>query len=245
MLHGSLSGRPLAAIDGKIEIDLTIRKRTTRAQRARRERREEQLRKVRLGVEPDDSDRWQVQCLLDVARPERRRGQQLWVRVRWLGGPDGDNPWQDSSVPIQWLADSRWTECARAMEALRYADHGGGQEPPAKAARRSSRLAQLTVPDTRASNATEHNDETKVAVVLGAHMLGQVDAGVPRTDGMATTLGRVQLGEMDAEIVDNMWEDWGLCNALDASLSCRQPWVPRGPMQGWLAQQHARAQRGT
>ena len=245
LLHGSLSGRPLAAIDGKIEIDLTIRKRTTRAQRARRERREEQLRKVRLGVEPDDSDRWQVRCLLDVARPERRRGQQLWVRVRWLGGPDGDSPWQDSSVPIQWLADSRWTECARAMEALRYANHGGGQEPPAKAARRSSRLAQLTVPDTRAGNATEHNDETKVAVVLGAHMLGQVDAGVPRTDGMATTLGRVQLGEMDAEIVDNMWEDWGLCNALDASLSCRQPWVPRGPMQGWLAQQHARAQRGT
>ena len=104
---------------------------------------------------------------------------------------------------------------------------------------------QLTVPDTRASNATEHNDETKVAVVLGAHMLGQVDAGVPRTDGMATTLGRVQLGEMDAEIVDNMWEDWGLCNALDESLSCRQSWVPRGPMQGWLAQQHAREQRGT
>ena len=66
------------------------------------------------------------------------------------------------------------------------------------------------------------------------------------TDGFHSTYQEdLQLGEMDAEIVDNMWEDWGLCNALDASLSCRQPWVPRGPMQGWLAQQHARAQRGT
>ena len=44
---------------------------------------DEVLRLVRLRVEADDSGRWQVLCLLDVARPEMRRGAQLWVTVRW------------------------------------------------------------------------------------------------------------------------------------------------------------------
>ena len=51
------------------------------SQRIRHARRDEILRRVRLGAEADDSGRWQALCLLDVARPEVRRGAQLWVTV--------------------------------------------------------------------------------------------------------------------------------------------------------------------
>lgn len=183
--------------------------------------------------------------MLDVARPEKRKGKQLYVQVRWLGGPDEGNPWQDSCVPVQWLADPRWVASARAMEALRYEEQEEVRELPAKAARRSARLAQLTVPDGGATGEQKHSDDVKLALVLGAHLLGQIDVGVPRTDGLAVRLGSVQMGEMDDAIVQNMWEDWGLCNALDECLACRQTWVPKGPMHVWMMRAHARLPRGT
>jgi hypothetical protein len=41
-----------------------------------------------------------VLCLLDVARPEVRRGAQLWVLVRWQGEDAAGEPWADSCVSI-------------------------------------------------------------------------------------------------------------------------------------------------
>ena len=86
MVQGSLSGGRLDPVGEKIALDLTAtRRRAERAQRTRRARREEILKRVRLGAEADDSGRWQALCLLDVARPEVRRGAQLWVMVWWQG----------------------------------------------------------------------------------------------------------------------------------------------------------------
>ena len=79
MAHGSLSGGRLDPVGAKIALDFTAtRRRAEWAQRNRHARRDEVLRRVGLGAEADDSGRWQVLCLLDVARPEVRRGAQLW-----------------------------------------------------------------------------------------------------------------------------------------------------------------------
>ena len=102
MVQGSLSGGRLDPVGEKIALDLTAtRRRAERAQRTRRARREEILKRVRLGAEADDSGRWQALCLLDVARPEVRRGAQLWVMVRWQGVDTAGKPWADSCVPIK------------------------------------------------------------------------------------------------------------------------------------------------
>ena len=70
----------------------------------------------------------------------------------------------------------------------------------------------------------------KVSVVLGAHLLGYVDVGVPTTRGTAAALGRVQTGEVEQEIIANMWEDWGLRSALEESVESPRAWVPGGLM---------------
>ena len=101
MARGSLSGGRLDPVGERIVLDFTAaRRRAERAQRERRARRDELLRRVRLGAEADDSGRWQVLCLLDVARPEVRRGAQLWVLVRWQGEDAAGEPWADSCVSI-------------------------------------------------------------------------------------------------------------------------------------------------
>ena len=80
----------------------------------------------------------------------------------------------------------------------------------------------------------------KVSVVLGAHRLGHVDAGVPNTSGTAAALGRVQTGEVEQEVLVNMWEDWGLRHALEESVENPRKWVPSGPMP---MHRRARAQK--
>ena len=67
-----------------------------------------------------------------------------------------------------------------------------------------------------------------MSVVLGAHLLGHADVSVPTTRGTAAALGRVQPGEVEQEILVNMWADWGLRGALEESLES-----PAGVGPGW------------
>ena len=85
--------------------------------------------------------------------------------------------------------------------------------PTAKAARRSSRLRQLSAPAMPTSDEARGDLAAKVSVVLGVDLLGHVDVSVPTTRGTAAALGRVQTGEVEQEILANMWEDWGLLSA--------------------------------
>ena len=241
MAQGSLSGGRLDPVGEKIALDLTAtRRRAERAQRIRHARRDEVLRRVRLGAEADDSGRWQALCLLDVARPEVRRGAQLWVMVRWQGVDTAGEPWADSCVPVKWLTGD-WVQCARAMERLRYAKEEPPPPPPAKAARRSSRLAQWSAPAMPTSDEARGDLAAKVSVVLGAHLLGYVDVGVPATRGTAAALGRVQTGEVEQEIIANMWEDWGLRSALEESVESPRAWAPGGlmPVRGRAGAQNS------
>jgi hypothetical protein len=71
------------------------------------------------------------------------------------------------------------------MERLRYAREEAAPSPPTKAARRSSRLAQWSAPVMPTSEEAREDLAAKVGLVLGAHLLGHVDAGVPATRGTA------------------------------------------------------------
>ena len=82
----------------------------------------------------------------------------------------------------------------------------------------------------------------KVSAVLGAHLLGLIDVDVPTTSGTAAVLGHVQTGEVEQEIMVNMWEDWGLQHALEESIESPREWVPRGQMP---AHGRAHAPKGT
>ena len=46
---------------------------------------------------------------------------------------------------------------------------------------------------------------------------------MPTTSGTATALGRVQMGEVEQEIMVNMLEDWGLRHALEECIVHREP----------------------
>ena len=110
---------------------------------------------------------------------------------------------------------------------------GGGRPPlrrSAKAARRSLRQAQWSAPAMPTSDEARADLAAKVSVVLGAHLIGHVNVGVPTSRGTAAALGRVQTGEVEQEILANMWEDWGLRNALEESLESPRAWVPSGLM---------------
>ena len=119
--------------------------------------------------------------------------------------------------------------------------------PPAKAARRSSRLAQWSAPAMPMSDEAREDLAAKVSVVLGAHLLGHVDVGVPTTRldrvsrGTAAALGRVQTGEVEQENMANMWEDWGLRSALEESVESPRAWVPGGlmPVRGRAGAQNS------
>ena len=53
----------------------------------------------------------------------------------------------------------------------------------------------------------------------------------PREAQQQPSLGRVQTGEVEQEILANMWEDWGLRSALEESVESPQAWVPGGLMR--------------
>ena len=91
-------------------------------------------------------------------------------------------------------------------------------------------MAQWSAPAVPTSEEAHAGLAAKVSAVLGAHLLGHVDVDVPKTSGMAAALGRVQMGEVEQEILVNMWEDWGLRHALEESVESPRKWVPRGPV---------------
>jgi hypothetical protein len=100
----------------------------------------------------------------------------------------------------------------------------GPRNTPAKAARRCSRLAQWSAPAVLSANNVEGRASlaAKVGNVLGAHLLGLVDADVPNTGGTAAALGRVQTGEVEQEILANM----GLRHLYD--MLWRRAWEAHG-----------------
>ena len=81
------------------------------------------------GRAESSNHRWAVEALVDVRRPEVRRGRQLVVRVRWAGtNPLFDTPWTDSEVLVRDLTGDLRAQ-ARDMERVKYPD--GVTERPA------------------------------------------------------------------------------------------------------------------
>ena len=83
--------------------------------------------------------------------------------------------------------------------------------------------------------------EAQVAVVLAAHLSKHVDAGITShldDRALARLLGDVQCGDVEHDVVRNMWEDWGLKDSFAECLDCLRTWHPEGPLP-----QHARARR--
>ena len=229
--QGSCSGSPLDGVSQRIFLDLTGNRgrRAARATKRRlRERQRERLNaELTGGVRADDAGRSAVRCILSVARPSVRRGTQLWVLVRWEGlDDDGTDIWQDDCLPITWLTRDL-IPVARAMEALRYRELHAGTPPPAKATRRSSRLAQNSAPAVPApSAATDLEIVAKLGTVMGAHLLRQVDAGLQGTDlEVARSLGAMQKGAVDRAVMDDQWRERDLNQFLEECVECPQQWV--------------------
>jgi len=101
---------------------------------------------VAAGLEGDRFGRWAVDKVLDVARPERRKGRMLDVQVSWKGGAVRDEEgegWQPTWVSISLLTRDL-NKVAREMEEEKYGGAGRTEATtrPGKR-RRSERLAAI------------------------------------------------------------------------------------------------------
>ena len=74
------------------------------------------------GRAESSNGRWAVESIVDVRRPEVRRGRQLVVMVRWAGtNPLFETPWADSEVAVRDLTRDLIVK-ARDMERVKYPD---------------------------------------------------------------------------------------------------------------------------
>ena len=85
--------------------------------------------------------KWAVEKLLDVRKPEQRRGTQLEVQVQWRGADPWDRPWPIEWKPLRWLTHDLKLE-ARRMERRRW-PMGWATRP--EGSRHCSRLAARAV----------------------------------------------------------------------------------------------------
>ena len=87
---------------------------------------------VAEGRAESSNGKWAVEALVDVRRPDVRRGRQLFVRVRWAGtNPLFETPWADSEVPVRDLTgDLR--EKARDMEREKYPERAVARPVPVR-----------------------------------------------------------------------------------------------------------------
>ena len=99
--------------------------------------------------------KWAVEKLLDVRRPEQRRGTQLEVQVQWRGADPWDRPWPIEWQPLRWLTHDLKLE-ARRMERRRWPS-GWASRP--EGSRHCSRLAARSAAEgPRADDARETED---------------------------------------------------------------------------------------
>ena len=77
----------------------------------------------RAGRRANAWQHWAVERLLSVRIPERRRGRQLMVQVRWMGD------WADDEVPISQLVSQELKREARRMEAALLAQRMVARAP--------------------------------------------------------------------------------------------------------------------
>ena len=98
---------------------------------------------VHAGLEADGHDRWRVERLVQVQRPQGRRGPMLDVLVEWRGADSiSGQAWGCEWVRVSRLTADLKAE-ARAMEALAYPT----VLTRSTGWRRSSRLAESQTAD--------------------------------------------------------------------------------------------------
>ena len=129
MMRAALEGLKAHAELGEEEVCMGIGELDGRAYEARcrwrdggGRRRLEWLRRweVDEGREADARGRWRVARVLDVRRPEHRRGRQIEVQVEWAGvHTRSGTPWSVEWVAITWCT-SDVREEARRQERIRY-----------------------------------------------------------------------------------------------------------------------------
>ena len=81
----------------------------------------------RAGRRANAWQHWAVEKLLGVRIPERRRGRQLMVTVRWVG--DWAPDWADDEMPISQLVSQELKREARRMEAAQLAQRMVARAP--------------------------------------------------------------------------------------------------------------------
>ena len=100
------------------------------------------------GLNADASGYWAVHDVLDVRRPEKRKGQLLEVLISWAAHDWAGRPWADEWQPITFLKRQRGDEGdglyekARALEAVKYRRERVAVQEESGSERRSPRLLE-------------------------------------------------------------------------------------------------------